>query len=90
MGITALGITYLPKYTDQFSNASIRPIARPLLMSKFFGLVNKVDSHNKSQQSDIALDKLWVTQCGWIRLCTTDATGKITNCWRLFRYGVNR
>ena len=39
-------------------------------MSKFYGSVNEVDSHNKLRQSDIALKKFWVTQCGWIRLCT--------------------
>ena len=44
-----------------------------------------------SRQSDIALEKFWVTQCGWIRLFTTVAMGmKITNCWKLFCYGVKR
>ena len=69
-GSTTLGITYLLKYPDQFSNVSISPVALPLLMSKFYGSVNEVDSHNKLRQSDIALKKFWVTQCGWIRLCT--------------------
>ena len=28
---------------------------------------------------------------GWLRLCTTVAMGMtITNCWKLFRYGVKR
>ena len=45
-GSTTLGIPYLLKYPDQFSNVSIRPVARPLLMSKFFGSVNELDSHN--------------------------------------------
>ena len=39
-GITTLVITYLPKYSDQFSNVSILPVARPLTTSKFFGSVN--------------------------------------------------
>ena len=60
-GRTMLGITYLSKYPDQFSNVSIFPVATPHLMSKFFGLVNEVESHRKSSQSDIALEKLWVT-----------------------------
>ena len=54
-GSTTLGIPYLSKYPDQFSNVSIFPIYRPRLMSKFFGSVNEMDSHNKSHQSDIAL-----------------------------------
>ena len=52
---TTLGIPYLLKYPEQFSNVSILPVARPHLMSIFFGLVNELDSHNKSLQSDIAL-----------------------------------
>ena len=64
-----LGIIYLSKYPDQFSNVSIRPIDCPLLMSKFFGLVNEVDSHNKSHKSDLVLEKFWIMQCDWLRLC---------------------
>ena len=53
--------------------------------------MNEVDSHNKSRQSDLALEKWWVTKCGWLRLCTTFAMGMtITNCWKLFFYGVKR
>ena len=66
-GSTTLGIPYLSKYPDQFSNVSVSPVACTLIMSKFFGLVNKVESHNKSRNPDIVLDKLWVTQCGWLR-----------------------
>ena len=35
-GITQLGLPYLSKYPEQFINFSIRPVARPLLMFKFF------------------------------------------------------
>ena len=60
-------------------------------MSKFFGSVNEVQSHNKSRHSDIALEKLWIMQCVWLRLCTTVAMGMtITNFWKLFFYGVKR
>ena len=60
-------------------------------MHKFSGSVNYFDSHKKSSQSDLLLDKLWVTQCGWIWLCTTVSMGMtITNFWRLFCYGVKR
>ena len=58
-------------------------------MYKLFGSVNEVDSHNKSRQSDLVLDKFWVTQCGWLRSCTTvyiEIT--ITNGCKLFHYGV--
>ena len=79
-GSTKTGIPYLSKYPDQFNNVSIPPVPRPLAMSKK-SAVNEVDSHNKSRQSDLALEKWWVTQCGWLRLCTKVAMGMtITNC----------
>ena len=53
--------------------------------------VNEVDSHNKSRQSHLALEKWWVTQCCWMQLCTTvSMVMTITNCWKLFCYGVKR
>ena len=53
--------------------------------------VNEVDSQKKSMQSDLAVEKLWVTQRGWLQLCMTVAMGMtIINCWKLFRYGVKR
>ena len=66
------------------------PVARPLVMSNKY-VVNEVDSHNKSRQYDLALKKWWVTQCGWLRLCTTVAMViTITNFWKMFSYGVKR
>ena len=60
-------------------------------MSKFFGCVNEVDFHNKSGHSDLALEKYWVTQCGWIRLCTKGFMGvNIINLWKLFHHRVKR
>ena len=90
-GSTTLDIPYLSKYPDQFSNVSIRPVACLLLMSKFFGSVNKLDTQNKYRQSYLALEKFWVTQCCWLWFCTTVDVGMtITNFWKLFRYGVKR
>ena len=90
-GITKAGLPYLSKYPDQFTNVAIQSDACLLVMSKFFGAVNEVDSHNKSRYYDLEMEKLWVTQCVWLRLCTTVALGMtITNFWKLFRYGVKR
>ena len=44
-------------------------------MPDFFGSVNKMDSHNKSRKSDIALEKFWVMQCGCIWFYNTVAVG---------------
>ena len=60
-------------------------------MSKLFVSVNEVEPHKKSIQSDLALQKYLVTNCGWLRLCTTFAMGMtITNYWKVFSYGVKR
>ena len=65
-GSTHSGLQYLSKYPEQFTNVSIRPVALPLVMSKFFGAVNEVESHKKPRHSDLAPEKLYVTQCGWL------------------------
>ena len=54
--ITKAGIPLLSNYPEHFSNFSIRTVAYTLVMSKFFGYVNEVDSHNKSRQYDLALE----------------------------------
>ena len=59
-GSTKTGIPYLSKYPDQFTNVPIRPVARPVVMSKINSAVNEVHSHNKSRQYDLELEKWWV------------------------------
>ena len=90
-GSTQAGLPYLSKYANQFTNIAIHPIDRTIVMSKCFSAVNEVEYHNKSRQYDLALEKFWVTHCGWMRLCITVSMGiTITNFWKLFRYGVKR
>ena len=68
---------------------AVNLVAHPLVMYKFFGCVNEVDSHNESRHHDFVLDKFWVTQCGWLQLCATiDMVMTITNFWKRFFYGV--
>ena len=88
---TNSGLPYLPKYPDQFSNVVIYPVARPLVLYKLFGYVNEVDSHKKLMQYGLALEKFWVAQCVWIRLCTTvSIIMNINTFWKLFHYEVKR
>ena len=49
-GIKKSGIPYLSKLPEPFSNVDIRPVDRPIVMSKFFGYVNELDSQ-KNQGS---------------------------------------
>ena len=74
-GSRKYGVLYSSNYPDRFSNFSICPLSCTLGVSKLFGSFNLVESHNKSKQSDLVLEKYWVTQCGWLRLCTTVAMG---------------
>ena len=53
--------------------------------------INEVDSHKKSRQYALALETLWVAQCGWTQLCTTFAMGMAINrFWKLFHCGFKR
>ena len=82
-----------PNYPSILTNLlmfSISLLLVPFLFQKK-SAVNEVDSHNKSRHSDFVLENFWVTQCGWLRLCTTVAMGMtVTNCRKLFCYGVKR
>ena len=90
-GSTQSGLPYLYQYLDNFNIVAIVAVARPVVVSKFFGSVNEVDSHKKSRQYYLALEAFWVTHLGWLRLCTTVAIGMtITFFHKLFRYGVKR
>ena len=70
-GSAKAAIYYLYKYPEPFYNVFVCPVAHPLVMYKFFRYVNEVEYHNKSSQSDLALEFFLVTQCGCLRLCTT-------------------
>ena len=73
------------------SNVDIRPVDLPLVVSKLFGSVNEVDSHNISSQYDLTLEKFQINQCDCLQLCTAVSMGmNITHFWELFRYGVKR
>ena len=88
---TQTGPPYLSKHPDQFYNVYIHFVDCSLVVYKFFGSVNEVYSHNKSRQSDLVLDKFWVTHGGCLWLCTIVAMEiAITNLWKLFHYGIKR
>ena len=80
-GSTHAGLPYLYRHPECFTNVSIHPVSRPFVVSNLFDAVNEVDSYKKPRQSDLALEKSWVTQCGWMRLCTAVVmVMTITNC----------
>ena len=88
-GITEPGDPYLSCFPDIYSNVSVCPVVRPHLLGRCFNACNSIDNHNRMRQSDILLEKYWVTQRGYFRLATTVALGMgITDGKLLYCHGV--
>ena len=69
------GDPYLFRFPDIYSNVSVCPVVFPHLLGGYFNACNAIDNHNMMQQSDLVLEKYWVTQSGYFRLATTVALG---------------
>ena len=58
----------------------------PHLIVRYFNACKAIDNQNRMLQSDLALEKYWVTQSGYVRLVTTMvldmgiAYGKLLYC----------
>ena len=69
-GGTQIGLPYLSKCSDKFTNVPIFPIARPLVMSKFFLLLMRLTPTTNQgilichQRSSGVLS---VVECGYVR-----------------------
>ena len=88
-GSTEPGDPYLSRFPDIYSNVSVRLVVRPHLLVRYFNACNSIDHHNRMRQSDLSLDKYWVTQSGYFRLATTVALGMvITDGNLLYCHGV--
>ena len=61
-GNTTPGNPYIMKYTDDYGNLCTREVERLEVLSDFFEMSNAIDRHNQSRQSDLGLEKQWVTQ----------------------------
>ena len=58
-------------------------------MVKLSVYFNEIESNNKYIKPVLSLEKLWVTRCDWLRLCTTVAILISDNIiWKLFYHGV--
>ena len=85
-GTTRGGTPYEMKYTDDYGNVHVRLIDRPDVISSFYRDSNLVDMHNQVRQSQLALEKRWVTTCGYFRLATTLIGINVTDTWKLAMY----
>ena len=69
------GDTYLSHFPGIYSNVSVCPVVIPHLVGRYFNACFAIDNHNRMWQSDLALEKYWVTQSGYFRLATTVVLG---------------
>ena len=74
-GSTEPGDPYLFSFPEIYSNVSVRPVVCPHLLGRYFNACNSIDNHNRIRQSDLSLDKYWVTQSGYFRIANTVALG---------------
>ena len=61
---TEPGEPYLSHYPDNYSNVSICTVPPPQVIGRYFSACNEIENHNRMRESDIALDKYWLTQSG--------------------------
>ena len=69
-GSTEPGDTYLSCFPYIYSNVYIHPVVCPHLLCRYLNACNSLYNHNRMWQSDIVLEKYWVTQSGYFRLAT--------------------
>ena len=77
------GDPYLSCFPDIYSNVSFCPVVCPHLLGRYFNACNAIDNHNRMRQSDLSLEKYWVTQSGYFRPATTVALGMVITDGRL-------
>ena len=88
-GSTEPGDIYLSRFPEIYSYVSVHPVFFPRFLGRYYNACNAIDNHNRMRQSDIALDKYWVTQSGYFRLATTVLLGiSVTDGKLLYCHGV--
>ena len=60
------------------------------MLGRYVSACNAIDNPNRMRQSDLALEKYWITQSGYFRLATAVALGMgITDGNLLYCHGVS-
>ena len=72
-GSTEPGDTYLSCFPYIYLNVSVFPVVLPHFLGRYFNACNAIDNQNRMRQSDLSLEKYWVTQSGYFILATTVA-----------------
>jgi hypothetical protein len=86
---TEQGEPYIAKWKDDNDNTIMKQVNRPEVCSIYFRYNNVIDVHNMMRQKELALEKYWVTECGFFRLLTTVFGMTIVDCWRAYRHHIS-
>ena len=57
-GSSKPGKPYIAKWPDEHGNIRQRPVPRPEIVGNYFGVCNKIDTHNQLRQNELALELL--------------------------------
>ena len=88
-GSTEPGDPYLSCFPDIYSNIYIFPVVRPNFLGSNSNSCSLIGNHNRMRQSDLSLEKYWLTQCVYFRLATTVAFSMGIRDWKLlYCHGV--
>ena len=89
-------VPYLSRYPDNYFNVSIHPVLCPCVIDRYLSDCNTIDNHNRICQSDLALEKYWVTHSGYFRLATTVELGmripdgKLLFCHEILEQNIDK
>ena len=80
----------LSQFPGIYSNVSVRPVLCSQFIGRYFNYCNAIDNYNRMRQSDIALEKYWVTYSVYFILETTVTLRMdITDQKLLYWHGVS-
>jgi len=86
---TKPGKPYEARWKDDYMNTQSHLIPRPSAASIYFEHSNMVDLFNQSCQHDLQLEKHWITQDGYFRLCTTLFGILVTDGWKAYQQHIH-
>ena len=86
---TEPGDPYLSCFPEIYSNVYVHPVFYPNLIVRYLNACNTIYNHNSIRQSDLTLEKYWVTQSEYFILANTVALGMvITDGKLIYCHGV--
>jgi hypothetical protein len=78
--------SYATNFEDEYGNPCSKLIPRPDIVDFIYRFLPLIDSHNKSRQHLLRLEKKWPTRSCWFRLFTTLIGFSVVDLYRLYRF----